>query len=666
MTSFDVAAVVPELNLVIIGARIDNVYQIDSVTFLMKLRQPSQPPLHLLVEAGKRIHLTSYILKKPLKPPAFCMALRKHLKNGKVTAIQQHEFERIVVIKVSTREGEFQLIFELFGEGNFILVGPQNTILHALVYRRMRDRNVLRGEVFQHAPPSGRNPLALSRQDFGEIKLLGRLEVVRGLTRFLSIGGLYAEEILLRAQVEKNVMCESLTENEMDRIFEQLQQILYVIKAGNINPHTIIDEKGEWVDVVPIPLKKYTGLKQKSYTTFSEALDEYYVETTMKARVTEAAKKVERELAKHQRILQRQQKALEELKEKVELNRRVGDTIFVHLGELQLLLQKIIDEKREGKTWEQIVLSLEKEKEAGRIPAVYFHSLEPQRLTLHVSVENLVFHLDFRHSVQADAADYYAKAKRAESKLKGVEEALQETQARMKELRRRWTERAEETAKLPVKKRKKAWYEKFRWFRSSEGFLVVGGRDAATNEVLVKKHMEPHDIVFHADILGAPFVLIKTEGKVPSEQTMRESAQFAASYSRAWRDAFGAVDVYWFTPQQVSKSAPPGQYLKRGAFMIRGSRNYLRKVPLGVAVGVIMVGEQPIIVGGPTDAVSKQTSTYVEIVPGEHSSHKLAEQIRRLLTEKVPKALQKRVLEISLDEIQGFIPLGRGTVKSKS
>lgn len=146
---------------------------------------------------------------------------------------------------------------------------------------------------------------------------------------------------------------------------------------------------------------------------------------------------------------------------------------------------------------------------------------------------------------------------------------------------------------------------------------------------------------------------------------MRESAQFAASYSRAWRDAFGAVDVYWVTPQQVSKSAPPGQYLKRGAFIIHGSRNYLRKVPLGVAVGVMMVEEQPVVVGGPVDAVSKQTSAYVEIVPGEQSSHRLAEQIRHLLAERVPRALQKGVFEIPIDEIQGFIPLGKGAVKSK-
>ena len=594
------------------------------------------------------------------------MALRKHLRNGKVSDIQQHEFERVIVIGVSTREGEFQLISELFGQGNIILVSPEKRILQALAYRKMRDRNVLRGEVFQHAPSSGRNPLNLSLQDLGEIKRLGKLEIVRALTRFLSIGGLYAEEILLRAQVGKYALCESLTEPQTESIFDQLHQILSVIKAGNVEPRVIIDRKGELIDVVPIRLKKYADFEQKMYKTFNEALDEYYTEATVEEKVVEAAKEVDRRLAKERRILQSQQKALDDSRAKIERNRRIGDTIFSHLGELQLLLQRILDEKKGGNSWEQIASSIDKEKEEGKVPVIYFDSLEPQRLIVHVSVEDMVFPLNLRRSAQTNGADYYAKAKRAQRKLKGTEQAIQETRSRIEELQKRWIIKMEETRKPPIKKPKKAWYEKFRWFYSSDDFLVVGGRDATTNEILIKKHMEDHDVVFHADILGAPFVLIKTEGKTPSEQTTWESAEFAASYSRAWKKSLGAVDVYWFSPQQISKSPPPGQRLRKGAFMIHGSKNYIRNVPLGLAIGVLTKEEELIVVGGPLGAISKHTNTYVKIVPGEQSSGKLAKQIRQLLAEKVSGSLRKKVLEIPLDEIQKFIPSGRGDIKSKS
>ncbi len=68
------------------------------------------------------------------------------------------------------------------------------------------------------------------------------------------------------------------------------------------------------------------------------------------------------------------------------------------------------------------------------------------------------------------------------------------------------------------------------------------------------------------------------------------------------------------------------------------------------------------IIGGPVKAISKQTSTYVEIIPGKQPSGELAKEIRRLLAKKTSKALKKNVLETPLEEIQKFIPSGRGTV----
>ena len=662
MTSFDIAALTPELNRLIKDARIDNIYQINPLTLLLKLRRPNQPKLHLLIEAGKRLHLTSYVLKKPQKPPNFCMALRKHLRNGKIKGIRQHEFERIIIIEVSEKEGNIQLISELFGEGNIILVDQENRILQALTYRRMRDRNVLRGEVFQQPPSSGRNPLKQNRQGFNEIRELGQLEIVRALTKFLSIGGHYAEEILLRAEVDKKAPCDSLAERELDRIFDQLQHILSIISAGNVEPCVVIGREGEWIDVTPLPLKKYAHFSQKRYETFDEALDDYYMKMTLDEGVVETAKGGEREMARQQRILQRQQKALEDLKGQIERNKGIGNLIYLHFGDLQSLLQKIMDEKRSGKPWEEIVLSIEKGKKAGRVPDIYFDSLKPPNLILNVSVENSIFPLNLRRSIQANAIKYYTMAKKAKKKLEGAEKALRETQAKIEELKQR-IGRVKEIRKPLAKRRIKAWYEKFRWFHSSDGFLVLGGRDATTNEILIKKQMEPHDIVLHADILGAPFVLIKTGEKTPPERTIRESAQLAASYSRAWREMLSAVDVYWVNPEQVNKSPPSGQYLRKGAFIIHGSKNFVRGVPLRVAIGVKMKEEQTVIVGGPVEAIGNQTNVYVELIPGEQKSSELAKQIRRLLAERASKALKKRILEIPLEEIQRFIPLGRGKTK---
>jgi len=662
LTSFDVAALVSELNQRIKNAHIGKVYQINPATLLFKLRRPDEPPLQLLIESGKRIHLTSYVLQKPLRPPAFCMALRKNLGNGKITDIQQHEFERTITFKIRTNKGEFQLMTELFGEGNIILVSPEDKILHALVYKRMRDRNILRGENFQYAPPSGRNPFKISRKDFSEIGNFGQLMIVKALTKFLSIGGLYAEELLLRAEIDKNSPCEALGKQELDKIFTQLQLILSSLTLGKIEPCIIAEESGNWVDVTPIPLRRYDHLQTKAYDKINEALDEFYTKTKLKTDLTQATRDFERQLAKLQRVLERQQKALEDSKIEVQRDKRLGELIYAHLGELQLLQQRIISEKERGNAWKQIVSDLQKEKESELVPARYFQALDSKHRILTVSIDGSTLQLDLTRSIQASAARFYEKGKKAQRKLKGAEKALLGTRIKIEDLQQK-KRQIVKVQKLPPVRREKVWYEKFRWLHSSNGSLVIGGKDATTNEILIKKHMEPYDIVLHADIVGAPFVLIKTEGKTSSEQSLKEAAQFAASYSRAWKTMFGVVDVYWFHPKQISKSPPSGQYLRKGSFMIRGAKNYIRNVPLAVAIGV-QIKEYARIIGGPPEAVSKHTKIYVEIVPGDHKSGELAKQIRRILAEKTPEDLRKQVLEIPLEEIQVFIPSGKGNIKS--
>jgi predicted ribosome quality control (RQC) complex YloA/Tae2 family protein len=318
-----------------------------------------------------------------------------------------------------------------------------------------------------------------------------------------------------------------------------------------------------------------------------------------------------------------------------------------------------LEQKRIGKSWQEITAQLEEAKKAGVLPEVYFHSLEPKNQVLHVSVDNYVFSVNLRSSIQANADKYYSRSKKAEKKLRGAEKTLEETKAKIAKAEKQVIQRKE--AQLPpVKRRKKQWFEKFRWAHSSDGFLVIGGRDATTNEIIIKKRMDPKDIVFHAEIVGAPFVIIKTEGKTATEQTINEAAQLAASYSRAWKEMLTAVNVYWVNPGQVSKTPPSGQFLKKGSFMIRGSKNFVRGVPLRVAVGLKIGDDEIMVVGGPVDAISSQTQVYVELVPGDKKSSQLAKQIRHQLSKKVSEELARVVTQIPLEDFQRFIPLGRG------
>ena len=660
MNSFDIAAVVAELRGILVGRRIDNIYQTDWRTLLIKVRGFGGTS-YLIIEAGRRIHLTSYSLKKPLRPPPFSMALRKHLNNGIIREIQQHEFERIIIMVIERGKESYRLISEFFSRGNIILVGSDGKIIHALTYRRMRDRNILRGETFTYPPSSGKNPKKISLKELNQLRSLDQTDVVRALTKLLSIGGSYAEEILLRAGIDKNTPCNFLSEDDVKRIFEAIMEIVSTIGELKLQPCIFIDEDGRWVDVAPIPLRIYSNLKCVSYNSFNEALDEYYTHILSQSELSVLTERVDAEIARLKRILHSQEEALKKLKARAEHNRKIGDIIYRHLNDLQILIERIMEERRRGKSWNEITSELTREKEKLKRPATYFVSIIPKNLKVKVSIEGEEFELDLRSSPQENAAKYYETAKKAKVKASGAERAISETIKKIEELKGR-AELVEASYKPPRKRPKRRWYEKFRWFHSSDGFLVIGGRDASTNELLIKRYMEAGDVVLHTDIRGAPFVLVKAHGKPIPERTLMEAAQLAASYSKAWRERVGAVNVYWVHPEQVSKSPPSGEYLSKGSFMIYGKRNYIRKVPLEVAIGVKKDENGSLrVIGGPPNAITNQTNVYVKLVPGDEKSGRLAKLVRAKLAE-ISKEDREDISKIPLDEIQRFIPPGGGSI----
>src|SRR3989339_1644763 len=119
--------------------------------------------------------------------------------------------------------------------------------------------------------------------------------------------------------------------------------------------------------------------------------------------------------------------------------------------------------------------------------------------------------LDLKKSVEQNAEVYYEKSKKAKRKLDGIRNIIAETKIKIEKLKQQGLKEQEQ--KKTQQKREKKWYEKFRWFISSDGFLVIGGRDATSNEVVIKKHTENDDLVLHTDMAGSPFFVIKAEGK---------------------------------------------------------------------------------------------------------------------------------------------------------
>ncbi|MBU3941500.1 MAG: DUF814 domain-containing protein [Nanoarchaeota archaeon] len=253
--------------------------------------------------------------------------------------------------------------------------------------------------------------------------------------------------------------------------------------------------------------------------------------------------------------------------------------------------------------------------------------------------------LDIKKSIEQNAAVYFEKAKKSRKKLEGAKKAFKKSQDKLSllnEKKKKIVSSEKITEKLI---RKKEWYEKFRWFFSSEGFLCIGGRDATTNDIIIKKHADKEDIVFHTDMAGSPFFVIKADNRKISEKTMEEAAQATASYSRAWRLGLSSLEVFYVKPDQLTKKANSGEYIAKGAFMVVGKTNYIHPI-LEIAVGI----KDNIIIGGPINAIKTNSEKFVIVKQGKEKTSEIAKKI-------------KKIIGGSIDEITLFIPAGGSRIQ---
>ncbi|ORX85024.1 hypothetical protein BCR32DRAFT_230078 [Anaeromyces robustus] len=214
--------------------------------------------------------------------------------------------------------------------------------------------------------------------------------------------------------------------------------------------------------------------------------------------------------------------------------------------------------------------------------------------------KTIVVDIDIYSSAYANARRYYDMKRSASAKqektIQAAEKALKSAEKKIaKEMN---------ISKMPiapsiVKVRKPYWFEKFHWFISSENYLVLAGRDALQNEQLVRKYLRKGDIYIHADIHGASTVIVKntnpmgeTKATIASGEcpipptTLLQAATMAVCYSKAW-DSKVVTSAYWVYDHQVSKTAPSGEYLTTGSFMIRGKKNWLPVVQLVYGFGFL-------------------------------------------------------------------------------
>jgi predicted ribosome quality control (RQC) complex YloA/Tae2 family protein len=566
--------------------------------------------------------------------------LRNRLSGGRIVEIRQHEFDRVLEITVERSGSRHTLVIELFPKGSMVLLDESRTILSMLKKTVYRGSKMAAGEKYLYHPGQ-LDPRTIPLSDLSAWLAEAGQDLVRSLVRGLNMGGTYGEEVCLVAGIDKNKPAADLDCKEIERVHQALRDVFL---NDTLDPHIVLDD-GDPVDVLSRPLKVYEGLDKKHFATFSEAVDAFFVESD------DAAEEKKNPL---DRRIEFQRTAVAEFEAQEKALIAKGEQVYQIYGSVERTLQVVEQARQKGFSYNQIW-----DKISGSdLPQAKSILWMDGKGEMRVVLEGVELELNAGLTVPQNAQRYYEKAKEMARKASGAREALV------------ITEQLKSGAAAPRKarpqaahhrRRKPKWYERFRWFISSDGFLVLGGRDADSNEEIYSKYLERRDLALHTDAPGAPLTVIKTKGEPVPESTMQEAAAFAVSYSSIWKGGLAAADCYMIRGDQVSKTPESGEFLKKGAFVIRGERTYFKDTPLGLALGIA----DGILVGGPVSAVKPRADPVVEIEPGEMNADDLAKRIYRQFSLEVEdRAFLKSVA--SVDQIVQFLPPGGSRMKGSA
>ena len=649
MSNVDIYTISNELNNLLSGARVDKSFQPTKDIVVMRFHVPGTGRVDLVMQCGSRIHISQYPLENPTTPPTFPMLLRKRIKGAHVESVKQHNFDRVVEIKVK-KDKYYTVIVELFDKGNIILLDDENNIILPLKRKHWSSRDISSKKEYLFPEERGINPITTTEEKFKQIFKETESDVVRTLA-INGFGSLYAEEIIERAneieEIDKNTPNNELTDGQISNLYKGFKNLFDNLTEEAIKPQIV--KNGNKEDVVPINLIKYDGFEKKYYASFNEACDEYYskkVNTDIKSIKENAWNK---KVNKFEKRLRLQKETLDNFNKTIDESQHKGEIIYSNYTTIENIINVVNQARSKDYSFKEIGKTLKNAKKEGMPEAQIYESIDKLGvLTLKIDDTTLI--IDPKLTIPENAENYYEKAKKAKRKTKGALIAIENTEKQLENIKSK-KDSAMENIAIPKKRVKKnlKWYEKLRWFVSSDGFLVVGGRDANSNESVVKKYLETNDIYLHADIHGATSTAIKLNGSKPNDNLLKESSEFAASFSSAWSKGFTYQDVFWVHPDQVTKTPESGEFLPKGSFVIRGHRNYIRSAKVKLAIGIVDY-EGKRIMAGPIDAVEAHCDNYVVIKPGFTKKEAIAKKIINQINEDDL---------ITLDDIIRVLPSGK-------
>jgi predicted ribosome quality control (RQC) complex YloA/Tae2 family protein len=515
-----------EMEEKLLGARVDKVAQPDHDLVILTLRGPGET-LRLLICAtpgSARMHISDARYENPTEAPMFCMLMRKHLVGGRVTGIRQLGGDRLIEIRVQSRDElestrEKVLYFEAMGKHSNLTLTEEGRILDALRHVSLdmsRVRQMLPGLPFEMPPAQDKlDPGAIDRE-----ALLARLSGFSGpLSRFLSehitgVSRQTAQELALRLAGTPEASAAELDKEALG----EKAAALFVALPGMASPRLLMDAEGQPADVLPFAYLGYPAELQLPAGSLSQAVEARFDARDRSQRLKQRAASLHKTITNALNKTRRKLALMEEETptfEEAESFRVMGELITAHLHALPKGTQSAA--LPNYYTGEELEVALDPTLSPAANAQRYFKRYHKAHTARKLAESH-------QAQARADIAlleDSLYFLERAESP-----QDISELRAQLSELG--FVRRESGSA---GRKKKRAESPLMR-FISSQGFVIQAGRNSGQNERLLKE-ARGEDLWLHAKDIPGSHVVISSAGKSVPSATLREAAQIAAFYSQA-------------------------------------------------------------------------------------------------------------------------------------
>ena len=628
------------------GYYVSSINAITKSSLFLRLHHPMQEDI-MLVLSTRGIWITKRMFKPVEENNSLEKTAQKEIERARLELIEQVGSERIVTLKFRHPDGKVRIIVgEFFGNGNIIICNEIMHIIGILNPIQVRHRTLSVGLRYVYPPARGVDVFNITLDQMRSLRDAAKnLDVLRWIGRNISMPKKFVEEVIKRAGVQVDKNAAQLSDDEVIKIYDTIKNIANEVSTGGKNHEPIVimlnDKPQEALPIITqeaaIAAKMIKENNVKKVPSYMDAVDEVLSSEIMDIGRSSRTVELDRQIAVLEHDLEEQNKAKETVLQKAAAIRKLAS--------------------------ELMALSYHGSDGIADVLSKHSASLVTEKGIKYIEVAGE--QVKMQPSLAKASSMLFARAKEMERGNTSIEEARAKILEQIGKLR---SETAAIHKKVIVKEHiSREWYERYRWFITTDGLLVIGGRDASSNSALIRKHLTEHDIVFHAEVHGSPFFIIKNaatfaatqEGTIDS--SLHQVAQATISFSRAWKDGLSSADAYWVMAEQVKKGAPTGQFLPKGSFVIEGKRNYIKGVELRLAIGIMQLNNKETLLCGPEEAIRKRAIFYGVLLQGGmdpmNAAKKVKSEFVRIAGDSIKIA--ESIKHISLDEFVRALPTGQ-------